>query len=187
MVCLILIRHGETDWNLEGRYQGHSDVPLNERGRTQSFELAKTLRKEQPVLIYSSDLMRAVESAEILGRNLGIRVIQDPRLREIHLGSWEGMLFEEIQAKDSDLLKLRKQDPRTVSAPGGETVENVRVRVTACVSEILERHPDQTIAVVSHGLPLAILIAHFRRRPLEEVWDLIPPNCEPIAFTVSRI
>ncbi len=178
MTRFILIRHGETDWNAEGRYQGQSDVPLNDRGRRQSAELAAELRENQPAAIYCSDLKRASESAEILGRALGVHVYQDPRLREIHLGSWEGMLFEEIQTIYSELLKLRKLDPRTVSAPGGETVEQVRIRVVAAVRDIAERHTNDTIAIVSHGLALAILIARYQGRPIEEVWDLIPQNGE---------
>ncbi|MCI0415034.1 histidine phosphatase family protein [bacterium] len=180
MARFILIRHGETDWNLEGRYQGQSDVPLNERGRRQSEELAVTLRESMISNIYCSDLIRASESAEILSRALGLVKQEDPRLREIHLGSWEGMLFAEIQAKYSELLKMRKLDPRTVSAPGGETLEQVRVRVMASVTDILERHPNETSAIVSHGLPLAILIACYRGRSLREVWDLIPENSNPI-------
>lgn len=176
MTRFILIRHGETDWNAEGRYQGQSDVPLNARGRSQSAELSAELGENQPVAIYCSDLKRASESAEILGRALGVSVYQDPRLREIHLGCWEGMLFEEIQAKYSDLLNLRKLDPRTVSAPGGETVEQVRIRVMAAVRDIAKQHINETIAIVSHGLALAILIARYQGRPIEEVWDLIPQN-----------
>ena len=185
MTCLILIRHGETDWNVEGRYQGQSDVPLNDRGRRQSAELAAVLREREPSVIYCSDLRRAGESAEILGRALGLCVYQDSRLREIHLGSWEGMLFEDIQTKFSELLKLRKLDPRTVSAPGGETVEQVQIRVMAAIRDIVERHPNETVAIVSHGLPLAILIAHDQDRPIEEVWDLIPQNSTLFAMSVE--
>ena len=184
MTRLILIRHGETDWNVDGRYQGQSDVPLNDRGRYQSVELAVTLRESSPSVIYSSDLSRAGESAEILGRALGVPVHKDRRLREIHLGSWEGMLFEDIQAKYSELLKLRKLDPRTVSAPGGETIEQVRVRVMAAIRDIVESHPNETIAIVSHGLPLAILIACYQGRRIDEVWDLIPQNSKP--FHISE-
>ncbi len=184
MTCLILIRHGETDWNVEGRYQGQSDVPLNNHGRRQAIELAAELRERKPSAIYCSDLKRAGESAEILGRDLGLSVHKDSRLREIHLGSWEGMLFEEIQAMYSDLLQLRKLAPRTVSAPGGETMEHVRIRVMAAVKDIVGSHPDETIAVVSHGLPIAILIAHCQGRPFEEVWNLIPENSK--LFTVPE-
>jgi alpha-ribazole phosphatase len=184
MTCLILIRHGETDWNVEGRYQGQSDVPLNDRGRRQSAELVTELRENKPSAIYTSDLKRASESAQILGTALGLPVYQDPRLREIHLGSWEGMLFEEIQAIYSDLLKRRRLDPRTVSAPGGETVEQVRSRVTAAVQDIAKQHVSETIAIVSHGLTLAILISIYQQRPIEEVWDLIPQNSK--LFLISR-
>jgi alpha-ribazole phosphatase len=179
MARFILIRHGETDWNIEGRYQGQSDVPLNENGRRQSRELASALAENRPSVIYCSDLKRARESAEILAKALSLSIHEDPRLREIDLGSWEGMLFEDIQANYADLLKLRKLDPKTVSAPGGETIEQVRLRVMAAIKDIVERHPNETIAVVSHGLPLAILIASHQGSPINEVWDLIPQNGKP--------
>lgn len=176
MTRLILIRHGETDWNVEGRYQGQSDVPLSERGRFQAAEMRPHVQVLKPAAIYSSDLIRARETAEILASPLQLTVRIDPRLREIHLGEWEGLLFDEIQARYSGLLKLRREDPAKVSAPGGETVAQVRDRVLAATGEIAERHRDQTVVLVAHGLPLAILIALHQHRPLTDVWDLIPEN-----------
>ncbi len=156
MTRFILIRHGETDWNVEGRYQGQSNVSLNERGYRQALEVAFTLKDREPSIIYSSDLKRARETADVIAGVLGLLVRMDPRLREIHLGEWEGMLFEQIKASYSDLLKLRKQDPRTVSAPGGETVEQVRIRIMSAVAEIVKTHPHEAVVLVSHGVPLAI-------------------------------
>ena len=176
MTRLILIRHGETDWNVEGRYQGQSDVSLNDRGRREFASLAATVAESNPSVIYSSDLSRAKESAEIIGRVLGLSVCVDSRLREIHLGSWEGMLFQEIQEIYSDLLERRKLDPHNVRAPGGETISEVESRVVASVKDILNRHPDETVVIVSHGLPLAILRARYQGLPIEQVWELVPKN-----------
>lgn len=176
MTRLILVRHGETNWNVEGRYQGQSDVPLSERGRSQAAEMRPQIHALNPDAFYSSDLIRARETAEILAAPLRLTVRVDPRLREVHLGEWEGLLFDEIQARYSNLLKLRREDPAKVSAPGGETVAQVRDRVLAATKEIIERHGDQIVVVVTHGLPLAILIALQQHRPLTDVWDLIPEN-----------
>lgn len=180
MTHFILIRHGETDWNVEGRYQGQLDIPINERGRKQSYELIPLLAVRKPSMIYCSDLSRAWETAEILGSELGISITRDPRLREIHLGSWEGMLFQEIQAKYSELLLLRKLDPHIVSAPGGETLIQVQSRVLAAIDDIKKHHQNESVAIISHGLPLAILQALQQGRRIEEVWDLIPQHCLPI-------
>lgn len=100
MTRLILVRHGETDWNVEGRYQGHSDVPLNARGRAQAARLAEALRGSDIRAIYSSDLARARETAEALAHATRLAVQHDPRLREIDQGDWEGMLFLEIHLSD---------------------------------------------------------------------------------------
>ena len=177
MTHFILIRHGETDWNVERRYQGQSDIPLNERGRRQSYELISLLAVRKPSMIYCSDLSRASETAEILSSELSVPFTRDPRLREIHLGSWEGMLLQEIQAKYSELLLLRKQDPHIVSAPGGETLIQVQSRVLAAIEDIRKIHQNESVAIISHGLPLAIVQAWHEGRRIEEVWDLIPENC----------
>lgn len=185
MIRLILVRHGETDWNLEGRYQGQSDVPMNDRGRRQSADLVPDLKAYQPSIIYSSDLKRAGETAGILSQELGVPVIFDPRLREVHLGSWEGMLFPEIQARYSELLVLRRQNPDSVGAPGGETLTQVRMRVLAAIEEIKSRHQNECVAVISHGLPLAILQAWHHGRSISEVWDLVPRNCQLIELAID--
>lgn len=184
MTHFILIRHGETDWNVEGRYQGQSDIPLNERGRKQSYELIPLLTVRKPSMIYCSDQSRARETAEILSHELAVPITRDPRLREIHLGSWEGMLFQEIQAKYSELLLLRKQDPHIVSAPGGETLIQVQSRVLAAIDDIRKIHPGESVAIISHALPLAIVQAWHQGRRIEEVWELIPPNGVPIELEI---
>jgi broad specificity phosphatase PhoE len=96
---LILIRRGQTDWNLAGRYQGQSDLPLNQHGREQALQIARSLDGTGLSAIYASDLARARDTAQILARAAGLKVQLDPWLREINQGEWEGMLFAEIQAR----------------------------------------------------------------------------------------
>src|SRR6185437_6606991 len=100
MTTLLLVRHGETDWNAERRYQGHADVPLNDRGVEQARELAEQLAGERIDAIYSSDLSRAHATAEIVGERLGVPVVTDPDLREIDVGAVEGLTFEESRSFD---------------------------------------------------------------------------------------
>jgi broad specificity phosphatase PhoE len=95
MTTLLLVRHGETDWNAERRWQGHADVPLNERGRDQAERLAEELENARVDAVYSSDLSRARETAEIVGARLGVPVVLDPALREIDVGSREGLTWPE--------------------------------------------------------------------------------------------
>ena len=180
MTRLILIRHGETDWNVEGRWQGHADVPLNARGRAQAEEMASSLEGREIAAIYSSDLERACETAEALARLTGQPIRLDTRLREIHQGEWQGLLVTEIEARYAQAFRNRRADPLNVAPPGGETALEVRARILAAVRDILRAHPDESVAIVSHGFALAVILAHFRGLPIDRVWDLVPENGEII-------
>lgn len=136
MTTLLLVRHGETDWNAEHRYQGHADVPLNERGRVQARALAEDLASGRIGTIYTSDLARARETAEIVGARLRIPVAADRDLREIDVGAVEGLTFAEAQ---------------TLGGWRGETKEQHSRRILGAVRRIGERHPDGRVLVVTHG------------------------------------
>lgn len=175
---LLLIRHGQTDWNLQGRYTGQSDIPINETGREQARRLADRLKETPPDVIYASDLIRARETAEIIAATCNVRLYTDPRLREINQGVWEGMLFPDIKARFAREFAAREADPLTVAAPEGETVGEVRQRVLAALEEIIQKHPGERVAIVAHGLVLAIIKGYVIGQPITKVWDLIPPNAE---------
>jgi broad specificity phosphatase PhoE len=177
---LILIRHGETHWNLEGRWQGQTDIPLNARGLMQAKQVAADLAGRGLTAIYSSDLSRARQTAEAVARACGLNVHLEPRLREICQGEWEGKLISEIRSQNAALLQQRRENPLTFAAPGGETSLQVQARVVAATENILRKHPDGVTAVVSHGFALAVIIAHYRDIPIEKAWDLIPGNCCPV-------
>ncbi len=186
MTELILIRHGETDWNLEGRYTGQSDVPLNQRGEAQARQLAEGLRGEPLAAIYSSDLARCARSAQLLAAACDAPLHLDPRLREIDQGEWEGLLFAEIRARFEQAWDRRRRNPLEVAPPGGETVGQVRERVLGALQEILARHPEGVVAIVSHGLALAIIQVHLAGEAIQRVWEFIPPNAEPMRVQVSE-
>ena len=135
MTELLLVRHGETDWNAEGRLQGHTDRPLNAYGRRQATELAQRLAGEGADAIYTSDLARAMETAQILGARLGLTVVVDPDLREKNWGTWEGLTGDERVHVEFE----------------GESTEEHRDRVMAAVRRIAARHPGQRVVVVTHG------------------------------------
>jgi broad specificity phosphatase PhoE len=148
VTTLLLVRHGETEWNRDGRWQGHSDTPLNEAGREQARRLAVDIRDVDAV--YSSDLARARETAEILANPLGLEVQTDARLRERGFGAWEGKTSAEIETEFSD------QHARWLAgeAPGAADAEpfaDFAARVQAFVEDLLVRHPDENVLVVTHG------------------------------------
>lgn len=136
MTRLLLVRHGETDWNAAGRLQGQTDRPLSDHGRRQASRLADELVGEEVEAIYSSDLVRARETAEIVGRRLGVPVDLDPDLREKDWGTWEGLTVVERDRVDFV----------------GESTEAHQERILRALRRISERHPgDGVVLVVTHG------------------------------------
>ena len=158
MTRIHLVRHGETDWNRELRWQGHSDPPLNERGRDQARRLAGTLGTTPFAAVYSSDLRRASETAEIVAAPLALPVRVDPALREIDVGSWEGFTLAELEARFPEDV-ARWQDTGEHGWDDGESHEEMFTRVREAVRSIAARHDGEDILVVSHGGPIRALRA----------------------------
>jgi broad specificity phosphatase PhoE len=173
------VRHGQTDWNLAGRYQGQSDVPLNETGRQQAYSVAAQLAGGAFDALFSSDLHRALETATAIGAASGLPVVADARLREIGQGEWEGLLVEDIRQRYAAEWAQGKGNAGTVRPPGGESVEEVASRVYSALDEIALRYPDGRVVVVCHGLAIATVVCHVRGMPVSRAYDVIPPNAQP--------
>jgi broad specificity phosphatase PhoE len=171
---LVLIRHGQTRWNREGRWQGQADPPLNAFGRRQAHRAAHALRGSGLDHLYSSDLRRALETAHIIGAELGLAVIPEPRLREINLGRWQGMLSIDIEAQYPDEFRRWHTSPLTTRPPDGEDVQTLAARVLEAISEIAQRHFGQRVGVVAHELPIAVVLAHVQGVDLAQLRALIP-------------
>lgn len=180
MTHCCLVRHGQTDWNLEGRYSGQSDVPLNQSGRGQAQNLAVQLQDVHFSAIYSSDLNRAKETAEIISATRQQPVILEPRFREINQGVWEGKHVDFIKAHFNDLWQKRKVDPADVRPPGGETINELAKRVFGAMDSIALLYSDDSVLIVSHGLTLAVIICKVRGIPIQQVYNMIPENTEPV-------
>jgi broad specificity phosphatase PhoE len=146
MTTLLLARHGETDWNREGRWQGWADPPLNTTGRAQARELAEQLRATPFDAVYASDLSRAHETAEIVAAPHGVPVLIDRDLREIDIGAWSGLTRPEIDARFPD-----------GSRPDGETREQHAERVLAAVTRIARDNAGRRVLIVTHGGTLRTL------------------------------
>jgi len=159
---LFLIRHGETDWNVEGRYQGQADPPLNDRGLRQAHELGDKLASVNLDLLYTSPLLRSEQTAEIISRKLAIPFYKDERLMEINQGKWQTRLRSEIEALYPDLFRRWETDPWEVTPPGGESLEQVGQRVFAAIDELLQKHSGKRIGIVSHRIPIALIKMRFQ-------------------------
>lgn len=143
MLTLYLVRHGETAYNLEGRIQGHMPIPLNERGRKQARRLALRLGDVPLAAIYSSDLPRAVETAEIVASTKDLTVQTDARFRERNLGHWQGRLYREV--------KEELEAKNWVSHENGESLETVRERALEGLDTLTAKHDGQSVLLVAHG------------------------------------
>jgi broad specificity phosphatase PhoE len=152
VTTLLLARHGETDWNQARRWQGHADRPLTDRGRAQAAALGDRLADIALDAVYSSDLRRARETAEAVALPHGLDVIELPELREVDVGSWEGLTRDEAEAKFPD--GFRRWLAGGTGWNDGETYAEMSRRVLAVVEQIASDHEDGRILIVSHGGPI---------------------------------
>jgi alpha-ribazole phosphatase len=178
---LLLIRHGQTNWNLEQRFQGQSDIPLNETGRKQANALAERLAAEKFDAVYSSDLQRATETAKIICTS---QIHPDPRLREVNFGDWEGMIYDEIKVKYPETLAAWEADIFKNAPPHGETLEQLSIRVQSMLDELRKKHEDQNILIVAHGGVLQTLICLALKLPPTMYWQfhLSTASTSEVAF-----
>jgi broad specificity phosphatase PhoE len=185
---LWLIRHGQTDWNLEGRYQGQSDVPLNATGLAQAEAYAASLDGRPFAALFSSDLARAYQTACIIAAKIGLPVQTDVRLREINQGQWQGRTLTEIKAiyNEGAQAKHSQINPAETRAPGGESVLEVSQRLAAAADDIARAYPGGRVLVVSHGLALATLYCQANAIPLGDVYNHIPDNTQDVIVKWPR-
>lgn len=164
---LLLVRHGETDANAEGRTQGRRDVPLNVLGRRQAEALAGTLQRYEPCALYSSPASRARDTAAPLASALGFEVQVDERLAELDQGVLDGLNREELRRDHADFLRRwREEDPAVVRMPDGESMADAQTRMVAALVDVAAVHPDATVVVVSHNLALRAALCHALGVPL---------------------
>ena len=153
---LVLVRHGQTDSNAAGRFQGQQDVPLNRIGRSQADALAERLVRLKAARIVTSDLLRARATADAIATASGVGVSVDERLREIDVGSWQGRTSVEVAAENSWFEEALHSGRDFRRSETGETAAEAGERVAAVLHELAEAHPRETTFVVGHGLALRV-------------------------------
>jgi len=148
---LILVRHGETSWNNQGRIQGcRSDTELSQKGRAQAEKIAIALRREKPDAVYSSNLKRARETARAIAQDCQLEVELNDDLREIDAGELEGLLGKELGGQYSNFWNEWRKGSPSLHIPGGESLEELQMRAWRSIQCITEKHPDEVVVVVSH-------------------------------------
>lgn len=179
---IVLVRHGETDWNRDNRFQGRADQPLNEAGRSQARELAERLHAEPVTALYTSPLRRASETAEILAERFGLEAQRHDALLEIDVGAWEGLTIEEV----------RKTYPEQVAGDWrsgwdeGETYAELSERVVPALVELGVKHEGGHVLAVTHAGPLRAAIAASMRLSYDDARPLIGrlANCAVFRFAI---
>ena len=182
---IIFVRHGQTVYNSESRYQGHSDTELSDLGRRQAGCAAERLKGEKITAIYTSDLKRAKDTAKAIAVFHNVPVQSDPRLRECCFGDWEGLTVSEITERYTEHYQNYRNDSVTNRAPNGERLESLQERVVSAIDEIVERHPDETVAVVVHGGPIRAFICHALGTDLRTFRKMSLENCSITTFSLE--
>ena len=176
---LLLVRHGVTDWNRQGRFQGHLDPPLGDDGREEAELLAQRMARSddlRPNRIVSSTLARALETAEALGIAVGVGVEPDPRLIEIGQGDWEGRTHADLAETDPERYEAWRRDAGIRQPPGGETIEATTARVSALLDELLVGDGAWPVCLVSHGGTIRILARVLLASAATTSWSLDVDN-----------
>jgi broad specificity phosphatase PhoE len=187
MTRLILVRHGQTDWNVRERYRGRLDVPLNPTGIHQAQLTARRIAESWKVTaVYSSPLRRALATAQAIAaaQSLSVTVVTD--LADVNFGSWEGLSPDEVRARWPDLFAAWHSAPHTVRLPGGETLDEVRQRCHAALGRIASVHAEQTVVAVAHTDYNRVLVLTVLGLGSDRLWRLRQDNCAINEIEIDR-
>lgn len=176
MVRIILIRHGETTWNLEGRYQGQVDTPLSPRGMDQGHKAAQALKQIPIDACVSSPLSRAYNTCLFAAEMHGLPVASDPRLTEIAHGKWEGRYAADIESEYPEAFHLWHTHPERVQMPGGENLEDVKKRARAALNDIAARYEGKTVLIAAHDAVNKVLLCDIMGLSMDHFWQVKQDN-----------
>lgn len=171
MLKLYITRHGETEWNVQGRMQGWKNSNLTPKGVKNAEALGKRLESVPFKVIYSSSSQRAIHTSELIRGNRKIEIITDENLREINLGCWEGKAKEEFSQEDKEGLEAFWNRPHQYKAQSGEDFHQVRIRIEAVLKKILNENVDCNVLIVTHAVIVKTIMAIFKGIPIEKLWE----------------
>ena len=182
----ILVRHGQTEWNRVERFRGRADVPLNAAGLAQAAATGRRIAAEwQPAAVYTSPLSRAVVTSEAIAAQYEQPVAPLDGLADIHYGAWQGLTPDEARARWPDLVHAWYTAPQTVQIPGGESLAGLRDRAMIAIHELVARHTDQTVALVSHTVVIRVILLAVLGLGNERFWRLRQDNCAINVFEAA--
>lgn len=182
---LILVRHGETDWNREGYFRGHEDVKLNARGIAQADAVAEALRSKVFEAVYSSPLKRALVTARRIALPHEIAVRENQAFVDINYGTWQGRKESVVAEKYPPLYARWKATPFKVKFPGGESVKKAWKRVNSGLRELLVLHGTGCVVIVTHRIPLKFMTTYLLGRPLKRFNEVVHDPCAISVFEIE--
>jgi broad specificity phosphatase PhoE len=178
MTRIILVRHGQTEWNRIERFRGRADVPLNETGLAQAEATGRRVAAEwQPSAIYTSPLSRSVKTAEAIAKHFGLQVRQLPGLADIDYGEWQGISPEEVRQRWPKEIDAWYNCPQQARIPGGETLDDLRARAMKTGNELADRHPKDSIVLVGHTVINRIILLGVLGLGNERFWRIKQDTC----------
>jgi phosphoserine phosphatase len=178
MTQIVLVRHGQTEWNRIERFRGRFDVPLNETGLAQAAATGRRIAAEwHPVAVYSSPLSRAVQTAEAVARHFDLPVQAEPDLIDIDYGEWQGLTPDEARARWPEIVEAWYHAPQRAHIPGGETLDQVRARGVAAVRTLAARHIDQTLVLVGHTVINRAILLGIMKLGTDRFWHIRQDTC----------
>ena len=183
---LYLVRHGETSWNADGRFQGQQDSPLSEIGRIQAQATATALAPLPLDAVFTSDLARAAETATAIAAPRALTPIPDARLREAHFGEWEGLTLDDVARCWPEALAAWRADSLNNRPPGGEGIAQVYQRVMSMTQEVLTRYPEGAVAIVGHGGSLRAIVVFVLEAALTVYRRIRLDNCSITSISVRE-
>lgn len=185
---LLLVRHGQSVWNAERRFQGATDVALSDLGRAQAEALGRALGGYRVAAAYVSPFRRAVETAELALAGTGVPLIPLEDLRELSLGAWEGSTVDEVRSQEGDPYLAWLRAPKDCPPPGGEPLDAVLARVERAVARITAAHPDgDDVLVVAHGGVISVYACHLLGLSLNRLWRLRVDNASLTTVAPPRL
>jgi phosphoserine phosphatase len=186
MTEILLVRHGQTEWNRFPRFRGRIDVPLNEFGRKQAQATGEWIAANWQVsAVYASPLSRAVQTAEAIAAQFSLPVIPVPDLIDLNFGAWQGKTPEELQTAWPEIYATWMKTPHAVRIPDGETIDEMRARAWNAVLTLAERHPEETIVMVGHTDINRSILLNVLGWSTSQIWQLKQENCAVNQFFIQ--
>jgi len=187
MTRIVLVRHGQTVWNREHRFRGQADVELDEFGLRQAEATGRYVAARWPVVaVYASPLRRTMQTAEAVSRAQGLAARPLAGLLDINFGAWQGQRGEEVARHSPELFRAWWEEPHTVRFPGGEGLDDVRGRAVAALNEVVTRHAEQEVALVSHTVVNRVLLCAVIGWGNERFWRMQQETCAVNVFDVEE-